>query len=83
MTKNYSEFERLVYAFTVIAYLGAGIVFTGVIAGTFLQGVARVCVICIGLGSGGLAFWVGLRERKKGKKILAELSEERNQRRAL
>jgi hypothetical protein len=73
MMKDQSAFERLVHTFTVMAYVGIGVVVVGVIVGAFLQGAARVCVICFGLGSGGLMLWVGLRERKKGRKILDQL----------
>ena len=75
MMKDQSAFERLIHTFTVMAYVGIGIVVAGIIVGAFLQGAARVCAICFGFGSGGLMLWVGLRERKKGKKILDQLQE--------
>jgi len=71
--KDQTAFERLVHTFTFMAYAGVGVILAGVVVGAFLQGAARVCVICFGVGSGGLALWVGLRERKKGRKILDQL----------
>jgi hypothetical protein len=70
-----SSFEKLVQAFTVIAYAGIGFVVAGAIVGAFFQGATRVCVIGFALGGGGLMSLVGFRERRRGKKILIQLHE--------
>jgi len=76
MTMNdQSALEKAIHDFTIVTYIGVATIVIGVIVAAFLSGGARVFLACFAFGSGGLMLWVGVREQRKGRKMLALLEQ--------
>ncbi len=71
-TKREAAVERLVRFFTVMAWIGLVVLILGTALGMLTQGSARFATIGAAVAAGLVLTWVGLRERRRGKRILQE-----------
>jgi hypothetical protein len=70
MTKPEAPLEKLVHWFTVMAWMGPGVLILGTGIGALMQGAARFVTIFVAVGMGLWLTWVGLRLRTRGKRLL-------------
>jgi len=71
--RSLAAFERLVRFFAGMALLGIGFILAGIIVGIIVQGGSRAATIAALCGSGALMLIVGLREWRKGGRMVSDM----------
>ena len=71
--RSLAAFERLVRFFAGMAMLGVGFIIAGIIVGVVAHGATRAATLAALCGSGGLMVIVGLREWRKGGRMVSDM----------
>ena len=72
-----SPLQALTRMFTVMAFVGACMLLTGVGLAIWLRGPGMPIVVTVLIGMGGVMVGLGLRARRRGQRMSARVTEER------